>query len=246
MATQLQIVNNVLNELREDEVTGVDDTSYSQLIAIFVNRAKEWMEDSNHMWSQYITEIEDTWPADSSTVTIAVSETTERAVLMRDVDNEQLPAVYDVTTNELGQCIDYPYQDIIKERALHTSGKTVTNPRVFATRLDDAGDGQSMYIPFPVTTGETARTWRSYWYIPQSALAIDGTDDSTTVRMPSRPIELFALYLALNERGEEMGQPGGLASAAADDALASAIQRDPDFVMRMKGDAYDWSNRECL
>lgn len=246
MATQLTIVNNVLDELREDQVSSVADTAYSKLIGIFVNRAKELLEDTNHQWSAYITEVDDTWTADGSTVTIDVTETNDRSSLMRDVDNEQLPAVYDITTDELGQCIDYPHQDILRDRALNTSGKTTTNPRVFSITADSDGRGFTMNIPYAVTSGATSRSWRAYWYIPQAKLALDGTDDSTQIVLPARPIELFALYLALNERGEEMGQPGGLAATAAKDALASAIERDPEFVMRMKSAASDWSNRECL
>lgn len=246
MSTQLQLVNNVLDELREDQVTSVADTSYSKLIGIFVNRAKEWMEDTNHNWSAYITEVDDTWPADGSTVTIDVTETNDRSALMRDVDNQDLPAVYDITTTELGQAIDFPHQDVLKERALNTSGLTVTSPRAFSLTTDSDGRGFTMNIPFAVESGATARNWRAYWYIPQAKLALDGTADSTVVVLPARPLELFALYLALNERGEEMGQPGGLAASAAENALGSAIERDPDFIMRMKSAAADWNNRECL
>ena len=245
MATQLTIVNNVLRELREDVVTSVADTSYSKLIATFVNRAKEWMEDAKQDWSQYVTEVDDTWPADGATTAVTVAETNDRATLMRDIDNADHPAVYDITSGELAQCIDYPHQDVLKARALTVSTKTVITPRAFSLIFSSANT-YVMTIPFPVTSGETARSWRAYWYIPQDKLALDGDDDATSVELPARPIELFALYLALNERGEEMGQPGGIAAQAANDALAAAIERDPTFVMRMKGAAHDWSNYEYI
>jgi hypothetical protein len=246
MATQLTIVNNVLRELREDTVTSVADTDYSVLVATFVNRALEWAQDAYDEWSVYITEVDDTWPADGSTVTIDVTETNDKSVLMRDVDADWLPAVYDITTGELGQVIDYPHQDVLKARALNTSGLTDTDPRVFSITTDSDGRGFTMNIPYAVTSGATARNWRAYWYIPQAKLAIDGTDDATGITLPARPLELFAIYLALNERGEEMGQPGGLAMTAATNALGGAIERDPQFLNRGKGARYNINNNESL
>jgi hypothetical protein len=245
MATQLTLVNNVLRELREDTVVSVADTDYSKLIGTFVNRAMEWAQDT-HLWSAYITEVDDTWPADGSTVTIDVTETNDASVLMRDVDNDWYPAVYDITSGDLAQMVDFPYQDVIKARALNTSGTTVVKPGSFTVKTDSDGRGWTMEIPFAVTSGGTARSWRAYWYIPQAKLAIDGTADSTEITLPARPLELFALYLALNERGEEMGQPGGMAATAAQDALAAAIERDPEFRMRGKGAANDFYNSEYI
>jgi hypothetical protein len=246
MATQLQLVNNVLQELREDTITSINDTDYSTLIAVFVNRAIEWAQDAYDEWSVYINEVDDTWPADGTTVSIDVTETNDMSVLMRDVDCDQLPAVYDITVDELGTCYDFPHQDVLKERALNTSGKTITIPRAFSITTDSDGRGYTMNIPYAVESGATARNWRSYWYIPQAKLALDGTDDATVVTLPARPLELFAIYLALNERGEEMGQPGGLAMSAAQDALGVAIERDPQFLNRGKGARYDFNNNENL
>jgi len=246
VATQVTIVNNVLAELREDQITSVADTVYSKLIGTFVNRAIQWVQDTNHSWSVYITEVDDTWPADGTTVTIDVTETNDRSVLMRDVDNDLLPAVYDITATELGQAQDFPHQDVLKERALNTSGKTSTIPLAFSVKTDADGRGFTMELVYPVESGATARNWRAYWYIPQDALALDSTDDATQITLPSQPIELYAIYLALNERGEEMGQPGGLAILAAEGALGAAIERDPEFRMRGRGLAKDWNNNECL
>lgn len=246
MASQLTIVNNVLRELREDTVDSVADTEYSKLIGHFVNRAMEWAQDSYARWSVYITAVDDTWAADGSTVTIDVTETNDRSFLMRDVDDDTLPAVYDITSGELGQCYDFPHQDVLKERALNTSGKTVSTPRAFSITTDSDGRGFTMNIPFAVASTASARNWRAYWYIPQAALALDGTDDSTEVTLPARPIELYALYLALNERGEEMGQPGGQSEMRSRDALAVAIENDPEHLKRGMGLAFNFNNNEWL
>jgi len=248
MATQVTIVNNILRELREDTVTNVNDTTYAQLIAKFVNRAKGWMEDANHYWSVYITEIDTTVLADSSTVTYDLTGTTDRSVLMRDTERDWLPAAYDITSNEVGQLNDFPYSDILRERALtNNTSKTVTTPKAFAVLADSDGRGWTIHTLWPVTSTESARSWRSYWYVPQADLALDGTDDDTEIKLPALPIELYATYLALNERGEEMGQPGSLAAANAVDALGSALERDQQVQRKPgSGSSSDWNNNEYL
>ncbi len=248
MATQLTIVNNVLDELREDKISSIADTSYSKLIATFVNRAIQRLEDASHSWSVYITEIDITVLADSSTITYDLTATNDRSVLLRDVNNDRLPAAYDITANEVGQLVDCPYSEVFKARALQNdASKTVTNPKVFAVVADSDGRGWSINTLWPVDSADSARTWRTYWYVPQTKLALDGTDDATEIKLPANPIELHAIYLALNERGEEMGQPGGLAIEAAKDALGSALERDRQVQQKGSyGDAQDWNNNECL
>jgi hypothetical protein len=83
--------------------------------------------------------------------------------------------------------------------------------------------------------------------VPQADLALDGTDDDTEIKLPALPIELYATYLALNERGEEMGQPGSLAAANAVDALGSALERDQQVQRKPgSGSSTDWNNNEYL
>ncbi|MHC4230521.1 MAG: hypothetical protein ACYSW0_24055 [Planctomycetota bacterium] len=249
MATQLTIVNNVLQELREDAVANVNDTTYSQLIGKFVNRAKAWAEDVNHQWSVYITEIDTTILADDSTRSYDLTSTTDRSVLMRDTDMDWIPQAYDITSGEVRQLFDVPYSDLLRERAIGTndSSKTVSIPTTFSIVADADGRGWTLLTLWPVASTASARSWRTYWYVPQADLALDGTDDDTEILLPSFPLELYALYLALNERGEEMGQPGGLAAGSAQAALASALERDQQ-VQRAPGSggATDWNNNESL
>jgi len=248
MASQVTIVNNILRELREETVTKVNDTVYAQLIAKFVNRAKAWMEDKNHHWSVYITEIDTTITADGSTRSYDLTATTDRSILLRDTNNDLLPAAYDITTDEVGQLFDCPYSDLLRTRALQNDTTlTDTRPQVFSVTADSDGRGWTIIVLWAVTSGETARSWRTYWYVPQADLALDGTDDATEIKLPSLPIELYALFLALNERGEEMGTPGGLAAAAATDALGSALEMDQQVQRKTgSGRATDWHNEEYL
>lgn len=248
MSDQVTIVNNVLHELREDPITSVGDTDYSGLIARFVNRAIHTLEDINHHWAVYITEIDLTVLADDATISYDLTTTTDRSVLLRDTNNDMLPAAYDITSNEVGQLYDCPYSELLKQRALtNDTSKTVTNPKNFAVIADSDGRGWTIKVIWPVTSIESARTWRTYWYVPQGKLTVDGTDDNTEVKLPASPIELYTIYLALNERGEEMGQPGGLAFQAYIDSIGSALDRDRQTQRRGSwGDATDWNNNECL
>lgn len=245
MATQLTIVNNILRRLREDEVDSVVDNAYSKLIGQFVNDAKSDLEDINYEWSVYITEIDFTILADSSTTTYAATGTNERSWLMRDFHDDRWPAAYDITANEVGPLLDVPYKVLKREQNLdNDTARTSTYPRCFAVYSDADGGGWSIEILDPVDSSDSARTWRTYWYVPQAELALDGTADNTNILLPSRPIEMRAYFYALNERGEEMGEPGGIAAERASAALAAALEND--MQVQKKSEEIDIKRNESL
>ena len=245
MATQLTLVNNVLRRLREDEVSSVADNAYSKLIAQFINDAKADLEDISYEWSVYVTEVDLTILADSSTTTYTVTGPNERSWLMRDFQEDRLPAAYDVTSGEVGQLWDLPYKVLKREQQLsNDTTATVEIPRAFALKSNATGDGFEIEIIDPVVTGATARSWRTYWYVPQDDLALDGTDDSTSLLLPARPIEQRAVFYALNERGEEMGEPGGVAETRAKAATAAALEND--MQVQKKSEEIDIKRQESL
>jgi hypothetical protein len=245
MATQLTLVNNVLERLREDTVTSVSDNVYSKLIARFINDAKADLEDINYEWSVYVTEIDFTILADSSTTTYTATGTNERSWLMRDFHDDRVPAAYDITANEVGQLMDAPHKVLKRQQQLdNNTSRTAIYPKAFAIKNNATGSGFELEIIDPVGTGETARSWRSYWYVPQDDLAIDGTDDATSILLPNRPIEMRAIYYALNERGEEMGEPGGVAEGRAGVALSAALEND--MQVQKKSDEIDIKRSEFL
>lgn len=242
MATQLSIVNSVLLRLRETAAVSVADNSYTKLIAQFVNDAIADMEDVNWDWSAYDTEISTTILADG-TRTYALTATNDRSWLQRRGNrnkDDRIPAAYDVTTDEVAQLFDCPLADIRRERALNNTDPDVKQPLVFAVQNDGA-HGWNLVL---LWGANEARSWKTYWYIPQSVLALDGSDNSTDVLLPSRPIELMATYYALNERGEEMGQPGGIAQNRAKEALGAALETD--MQVSKKSDQIDMTNAEYL
>ena len=245
MATQLTLVNNILERLREDPVTSIADNVYAKLIARFLNDAKADLEDINYEWSVYVTEIDFTILADSYTTAYTATGTNERSWLMRDFADDRVPAAYDITANEVAQLCDVPYKILKREQNLtNDPSRTSTFPRLFAMKANATGDGFELEIVDPVDTSDSARTWRTYWYVPQDDMALDGSDDSTSFLLPSRPIELQAIFYALNERGEEMGEPGGVAASRAKAALAAALEND--MQVQKKSDEIDIKRGESL
>lgn len=243
MATQLAIVNKVLERLREDTVTSVNDNAYAKLIATFVNDAIMDIEDYNHEWSVYITQIDTTITA--GTTSYELTETNDRSWLMRDPSDDQIPLAYDVTSGDVRCLFDASYKAVLRERALaDPSNTTHSDPQVFAIHADADGRGWTLQMLWGLKAGESDHTWRSYWYIPQGELARDGTADGTEILLPARIVELRALFYALNERGEEMGIFGGVADKRSTDAIAAAMEADAAVQKRIA--EIDMTNRENL
>jgi uncharacterized protein RhaS with RHS repeats len=221
MATQLQIVNKVLRRLREGTVTSVSSSSYAKLIAMFVNEAKELIEDTN-FWTANETAI-DTSILSDGTLTYDLTGTSDRSFLIRYLGSD-LPMAFDITDNGEGQLYDIPLKELNRVRDTWPGTiETSARPRAFAIQPDSDGRGYTLSLLYG---SSTARTWRTYWYAPQAELAIDGSDDSTQIILPERMIYLKALWLAANERGEEMGEPGSILEIQANNALAAALELD--------------------
>ena len=239
MATQLNIVNDVLRRLREDEVSSVATSDYSTLIAMFLNDAKEDLEDE---WFWSVNEISiDTTITSDGIRTYDLTSTTDRSFLIRQVD-DNTPHAYDVTTNENGQLMDIPLKRLQQIRdTFKGTVPDIAVPREFAITPDSDGRGYTLTL----AQGSTStRTWRTYWYSPQAELALDGTADSTNIILPERPMFLRTLYYALNERGEEMGEPGGVAERRSDKAAAAAMEID--LQVQKKTTEKDMTNLEFL
>jgi len=61
-------------------------------------------------------------------------------------------------------------------------------------------------------------------YLPQTRIGFDALD--TEIQVPARPIELGALWYALEERGEELGAAGVFSERKYRQALDDAISSD--------------------
>lgn len=239
MATQLTIVNDILRRLRETEVAAVTTGSYSALIAQFVNEAKEELED---MWFWTVNEtVIDTTILANGTLTYDLTETTDRSFMQRTVA-DSIPMAFDITDGEERQLFDYPLQERNRIRDSWTgTPDDQAAPQAFAIQPDADGRGYTLALLYG---SNTERTWRTYWYAPQAELAVDGTAGSTNILLPKRPIYLRALWIAANERGEEMGEPGSMLETQARDAAAAAMEID--MQVNKKSALTDMTNLEHL
>jgi hypothetical protein len=239
MATQLQIVNRILIRLRESTVASVSLSDYAQLIASFINEAKEDIEDA-WFWTVNETEIDTSILADG-TRDYDLTTTTDRSFLVRSLD-DNVPMAYDITASEEGQLFDIPLKELRRWRnTFKGTPDDLEAPIEFAIKTDADGRGYTLELKQGSTT---ARTWRTYWYAPQATLEVDGTDDNTEILLPERPIYLAALMYALNERGEEMGEPAQMVASQAERAVAAAMELD--MQVNKKSDEKDMTNLEAL
>ncbi|MDE2097354.1 MAG: hypothetical protein KGL39_08935, partial [Patescibacteria group bacterium] len=71
-------------------------------------------------------------------------------------------------------------------------------------------------------TPTTVRTWNLYFCNPQADLV----NDTDVMYVPWEPVEKIALSIALNERGEELGEPGTTIEDRIQQHLSEAIGND--------------------
>ena len=235
------MVNKILLRLREDNVSTVIDNDYSKLIAQFINDAKADLEDVNHDWSAYETEVDISILSDG-TRTYDITASNDRSKLIRDREEDRIPLAYDITANEVGQLFDCPLKSLRKERALTNTIVDVRVPKVFAVEADtDAGDGWKIQL---LWGSNTARSWRMYWYIPQAELTLTASDDNTELQLPQRPIELRALAYAINEREIAQDPAAQIAWDRSVNSIAAALETD--MQVQKKSDEIDITNNEYL
>ena len=237
-STLLIIVNKLLVQLREEEVSTVAANSYSKLLAMFVNQAKADMEDAWY-WSCNEYELDIDILADG-TREYSLLTTNDRSFLQR-LEADQAPMAFDITDGEENMLQDIPLRALNRARASGNYDDPIPKPNTFA--INPAANGRGYGIEM-LYESDNERTWRMYWYIPQADLLTNGDDDNTNILLPGRPVFLKALYYALNERGEEMGEPGQIAEQRAKDALAAAMEID--MQVNKKSDVVDMTNLESL
>tara|TARA_R110000765_G_scaffold121534_1_gene217814 strand:- start:1758 stop:2303 length:546 start_codon:yes stop_codon:yes gene_type:complete len=89
-----------------------------------------------------------------------------------------------------------------------------------------AENWQVDFRPWIEASPTNVYTVRTSFYDPQPELETDGSDDETVLRYHSQALVLGTLWLALNERGEEIGEPGNMAQEQYMRALSDAVYTD--------------------
>lgn len=229
--TYLELVNRVLLRLREDEVADLS-ADYSRLIATFLGEIHAEMLEA-HDWSTFDETIR-------VNLTSGVNEYDLSAI---ESNGGNVDDAYAVTSldSQLRYIEGAPVVDWLESsastqgqpmrqlgwQAWHTiysqdSSQSGTQPCYFALRQD--GDGWRVAVwPTPTASGGQLRM---QWWIPETAVDVDEDAVDRVVLVPNRPLVLGALYLALNERGEEIGEPGNVAESRFYTALGAAKESD--------------------
>tara|TARA_R110000796_G_scaffold6866_1_gene24025 strand:+ start:237 stop:884 length:648 start_codon:yes stop_codon:yes gene_type:complete len=199
----LDIVNNILKRLRERTVSTVNESSYSSLIAVLVNDAKETVENA-FQWSGLRT-----------TLTATTTSGTFNYELNGSLNAVTVLDVINVTDNFF-----------LKPKGSHEFNKLFLSNNV--------GTGSPYYYSFNgiSTDGDTKV---DLYPIPDAEYTIrfncvlrttDLVNDTDKITIPTKPIELLAHALAVEERGEDGGMTSVSAYARATTALQDAVALD--------------------
>lgn len=212
--TYLQLVNSVLIRLRETTVATVSETTYSALIGEWVNDAKRMVEDA---WPWQALENTANVSILASTTTYTISTLNERSQLIFDpVTN--IPLAWDTTSGDKFQLVYWPYQKVVAERIVLNTPNSQDKPIIFGVhKTPTSGVLVELY-----ETPTSSRTWTLYFKDPQDDFSLD----ADILLVPYAPVIQIALDYALNERGEEIGEPGTTVQQKAMIHISNAIALD--------------------
>ena len=247
MATLLQITNQVLKRLREDTAADVTTNAYDNLVAHFVAEAASDVNEAGPGWSALDHTIE-------VAVTAAIGRSYDLSALVSgggNVANTGTPTTSESTLlfarnrpqawiqdtsadTEDATPMIYIDQSEMERRYQMDRDDTDADPIAFTLRPTSANDGWTLEL-WP--TPSASRHIRMRFNTPEVELD-PATDGATTIVVDNRAVRLGALLYALNERGEELGEPGGIAERRYNTALADAIERE--IRVRERAGHYDW------
>lgn len=196
----LQLTNSVLNRLREDEATSVNDNSYTKLVARWINDSKRQVEDAYN------------WNCLSETLTAVTANDIFNYVLEGTGQRFRVIDVLNDTSNCFVQNASTRWMD---ERFLLTTAQK-GSPRYYnfnGTNVN--GDTQVDLYPIP----DGVYNIRFNVIRPQVELV----DNADVLLVPHEPVILGAYARAIAERGEDGGVQSNEAYALYSQSLADAI-----------------------
>lgn len=201
--TYLDIVNNILRRLRERTVSTVNENAYSTLIGVLVNDSKE--------------EIENAW--NWSALRTTLSATTQSGVFNYELNGTQNRfKILDVVNDTSNFFMTYRTASDFNNWFLNTTPAT-GSPRYYSFNgISD--DGDTLVDLYPIPNG--AYDLRFNVVMPQAELV----NDSDTLLIPAKPVQILAYAKAVEERGEDGGASTNSAYATANRVLNDAIAFD--------------------
>ena len=207
--TYLNLVNNVLRRLREDEVSSVNDNTYSKMVGDFVNDAKKMAEDA---WD---------WSALRTTLTVTTSADVFNYVL---TGSQNKIKVLDVINDTSNLFMQYNTQHWFNDKYLNQSPPSGSPEYYTYNGVDSSGDTQVDIYPKP----DGVYNLRFNCTLRNPELSSD-TDE---LLIPSQPVIHLAIALLARERGETGGTSApeyfGIADKFLSDAIALDAQKHPE------------------
>lgn len=211
----LQLTNSVLNRLREDEATSVNDNSYTKLVARWVNDAKRQVEDAYN------------WNSLSETLTAVTADGIFNYVL--DGTGQRF-RVIDVL-NDTSNCFvnNAPTRWMDEKFLLTTAQKGAPKYYNFNGTNSD-GDTQVDLYPIP----DGVYNIRFNVIRPQVELVAD----ADVLLVPHEPVIMGAYARAIAERGEDGGISTNEAYGLYKQSLADAISLESGRYVEEQ--SWDW------
>jgi hypothetical protein len=204
--TYLNLMNSVLRRLREEEVTTVNETTYSKMAGDFINDAKTMVEQAAD------------WSALRETIikTTELQTGSEELTLTGSGDDVKVLSVINDTQNCF---MEYQAKDWFNDRR-YVSTDVLGSPKyyTFYGIASDSGDTKVLVSPKP----DGAYDLRFNVIKRQANLSADGD----TLLVPSLPVMHLAVALLARERGETGGTSTAEYFAIADKYLSDAIAID--------------------
>lgn len=230
--TLLEIVNSVMRRLREDTVSDLS-SPYARLIAEFVADIHKEVVDA-HDWSKMDKGVMITIAPGRTVYDLSTGSPDlysgwtglNEGAQLRYRENTQ-PVAYlyanlsaynsGTVTAELAEGSEQRVAEAVNTRSGYSA-----QPSEFSF-LPAHPDYNVAGVQFDANPDAT---YLAYFRFHNPELEIDPSAPSRVIVAPSKPLILGAVYLALNERGEEMGEPGHVAEQKYRVALAAEIERD--------------------
>lgn len=238
MAAMVDVVNRVLRRLREEQVETVNETDYSLLLGDFLN--------------EIIGEINDAteWQSNDHTVTVEVTSgdntydltgTNRYSVLLFDNASGRPRAWrFDNDTDRYGDWMTFVEPGAFEQLFQQDREIPEAEPTFFTLVSNENDDGLTLKLwPIPSSTNYLRIDFNTPVedYDPAGNEMFDPDEDD--LPYPFRPMYLGTLWMALMERGEEIGQPGGQAEMNYRRALGSAVETE--IRNRERAGYYDWA-----
>jgi len=200
--TYLQLINAVLRRLREDEVTSVNENSYSKLVGEYINETKREAEDAWN-WIQLRTTIQVTCVA--STFSYTLTGAGNRFRILQVINNTE--------DREMQRA---PYKWMNSQ--FTNNSPQEGSPAFWDINGGTGGDPDVNLYPIPNVTDVIDFNM----VLPQT----DFDSDGDTLYIPSMPVILGAYAKAVSERGEDGSTQYAEAVNKYDKALSDAIAID--------------------